>query len=258
MKDAKTGERPRIDRLRRRPRLRRRDDLRARPAADVQDPSAGARRSSRAASGSRGARRRCPAGGYWSMPKLSMPGRWSWSATRAGWSTRCRAEGRPPRDQVGHARGRGDLRGAAARQRRSLRATSRRSRSRSVGRELWEVRNARQPLQQGLLRGGPLVRPDDRHQGRLPGRPRGARNDDAQPMFIGKTQGRLPQARRQLHLRQALVGVHHRQRDARRRAEPHPGAQTRPARDRRNVALDVPGRRVRDSRRTRPSTARSM
>ena len=50
--------RPGLDRLRARPRLRRRDQLRPRPAAAVQDPPAGPRRSSRAASGSAGAPRR--------------------------------------------------------------------------------------------------------------------------------------------------------------------------------------------------------
>ena len=53
--------RPGLDRLRRRPRLRRRDDVGPRPAAAVQAAPARARRSSRAASASAGAPRRCRA-----------------------------------------------------------------------------------------------------------------------------------------------------------------------------------------------------
>ena len=66
--------RPRLDRLRRRPQLPRRHHLGPRPAAAVQDRTRWSRTSSRAASASPGAPRRCPGGGYWSMPKLSMPG----------------------------------------------------------------------------------------------------------------------------------------------------------------------------------------
>ena len=82
------------------------------------------------------------------------------------------------------------------------------------------------------------------------------RNDE-KPMFIGKTQGQLPEAGRQVHVRQALERLHHRQRDARRRAEPHPRAEARPARGRRDVGVDVPGRRVRDPRRRARDTATS-
>ena len=88
------------------------------------------RGSSRAASASPGAPRRCPAGGYWAMPKLSMPG--AVLVGDAGGHREPRgAEGRPLRDQVGHARGRGDLRGAQARRVARSRPTSRRSRTRS-------------------------------------------------------------------------------------------------------------------------------
>src|SRR5207245_9611133 len=56
----------------------------------------------------------------------------------------------------------------------------------SVGRELWEVRNARQPLQKGLLLGGPLSGVQQISKGRLPGRADWHRNDE-KPMFIGDT-----------------------------------------------------------------------
>ena len=71
-----------------------------------------------------------PAGGYWAMPKLSMPG-----AVLVGDAARHHeprvAEGRPLRDQVRDARRRVDLRGAQARRERPSRTTSRSSRTRS-------------------------------------------------------------------------------------------------------------------------------
>ena len=60
-----------------------------------------------------------------------------------------------------------------------------------MGKELWEVRNARQPLQKGLLLGGPLSGIQQITKGRLPGRAAWHRND-AQPMFIGKTKDSYP------------------------------------------------------------------
>ena len=48
------------------------------------------------------------------------------------------------------------------------------------------MRNARQPLQKGLLLGGPLSGVQQITKGKLPGRERWHRND-AKPMFVGKT-----------------------------------------------------------------------
>jgi electron-transferring-flavoprotein dehydrogenase len=56
----------------------------------------------------------------------------------------------------------------------------------SVGRELWEVRNARQPLQKGLLVGGALSGLQQISKGKLPGRADWHRNDE-KPMFVGDT-----------------------------------------------------------------------
>ena len=78
--------RPRLDRLRRRPQLPRRDDLGPRPAADVQDCTRWSRASSRAASASPGAPRRCPAAATGRCRSSRCPARCS-SATPAGWST---------------------------------------------------------------------------------------------------------------------------------------------------------------------------
>jgi electron-transferring-flavoprotein dehydrogenase len=62
----------------------------------------------------------------------------------------------------------------------------------SVGKELYEVRNARQPLQKGLLLGGPLSGLAQVSKGKLPpGRLAWHRNDGI-PMFVGKTKNKYP------------------------------------------------------------------
>ncbi len=66
-----------------------RDDLGARPAADIQDCTRWSRGSSRAASASRGGRRRCPAAVTGRCRSCRCPARCS-SATPAAWSTRRR------------------------------------------------------------------------------------------------------------------------------------------------------------------------
>ena len=120
----------------------------------------------------------------------------------------------------------------------------------SIGKELYEVRNARQPLQKGLSVGGAAVR----HRRRSPrascppGRLAWHRNDD-QADVRRQDRRQVPQAGRQVHVRQALLGLHHGQRDPRRRAQPHPHPEARAARGRRDLEVDVPGRRLRDPRR---------
>ena len=54
------------------------------------------------------------------------------------------------------------------------------------------MRNTRQPFQKGLLRGGPLVEPDDRHQGQASPAALAWHRNDAKPMFIGKTKDSYP------------------------------------------------------------------
>ena len=70
-----------------------------------------------------------PAGGYWSMPKLTMPGALL-VGDSAGMVDTVSLKGVHHSMHVGHARGRGDLRGAQARRRgaRQLRGRGRRRR----------------------------------------------------------------------------------------------------------------------------------
>jgi electron-transferring-flavoprotein dehydrogenase len=125
-----------------------------------------------------------PGGGYWSMPKLSMPG-----AVLVGDSGgmvdtmalkgvhHCIMSGKLAAESIYAALRRGET---------SFEDYERAIEQSSVGKELWEVRNARQPLQKGLLLGGPLSGVQQITKGKLPGRKSWHRND-AKPMFVGKT-----------------------------------------------------------------------
>jgi electron-transferring-flavoprotein dehydrogenase len=125
-----------------------------------------------------------PGGGYWSMPKLSMPG-----AVLVGDSGgmvdtmalkgvhHCIKSGMLAAETIYAALGRGS--GDFSAYEEAIEQSS-------VGKELWEVRNARQPLQKGLLVGGPLSGIQQITKGKLPGRADWHRNDGI-PMFVGKT-----------------------------------------------------------------------
>ncbi|MFZ1155337.1 MAG: electron-transfer flavoprotein:ubiquinone oxidoreductase, partial [Solirubrobacteraceae bacterium] len=125
-----------------------------------------------------------PGGGYWSMPKLSMPG-----AVLVGDSGgmvdtmalkgvhHCIKSGMLAAETIYAALKRGSS---------DLSAYEEAIEQSSVGKEMWEVRNARQPLQKGLLVGGPLSGIQQITKGKLPGRADWHRNDGI-PMFVGKT-----------------------------------------------------------------------
>ncbi len=75
---------------------------------------------------------------------------------------------------------------------RRSRSTRRRSPTHPTGKELWEVRNTRQPFQKGFIKGGPLVNLGLMTKGLLPpGRLKWHRNDE-QDMFIGDTAAKYP------------------------------------------------------------------
>jgi electron-transferring-flavoprotein dehydrogenase len=125
-----------------------------------------------------------PGGGYWSMPKLSMPGALLVGDSGGMVDTmalkgvhHCIKSGMLAAESIYAALKRGS---------HDLSDYERAIDESSVGRELWEVRNARQPLQKGLLLGGPLSGIQQISKGRLPGRADWHRNDE-QPMFIGDT-----------------------------------------------------------------------
>jgi electron-transferring-flavoprotein dehydrogenase len=62
----------------------------------------------------------------------------------------------------------------------------------SIGKELYEVRNTRQPFQKGFLQGGPLVNAMIATKGRFPGGRWAWHRNDQKPMFIGDTKDSYP------------------------------------------------------------------
>ncbi len=131
-----------------------------------------------------------PAGGYWSMPKLSMPGA-VLVGDAGGMVDTVALKG------VHHSIRSGHL--AAEAIHASLKAGSSDFSSyetaideSSVGKELYQVRNTRQPFQKGFIQGGPIVNLSIATKGKLPpGRWSWHRND-AREMFVGDTAKRYP------------------------------------------------------------------
>jgi electron-transferring-flavoprotein dehydrogenase len=130
-----------------------------------------------------------PGGGYWSMPKLSMPGAVLVGDAGGMVDTmalkgvhHCIRSGMLAAESIYAALKRGE---------KSFESYEQVIEESSVGKELWEVRNARQPLQRGLLLGGALSGIQQITKGRLPGRAAWHRND-AKPMFVGRTKDVYP------------------------------------------------------------------
>jgi electron-transferring-flavoprotein dehydrogenase len=130
-----------------------------------------------------------PGGGYWSMPKLSMPGA-VLVGDAGGMVDTVALKG------VHHAIQSGMLAAesiyASVKEGAPLERYERMIERSSTGKELWEVRNTRQPFQKGMLRGGPLVNLALLTKGRLPGGRLGWHRDAEQPLFVGDTSARYP------------------------------------------------------------------
>ena len=125
-----------------------------------------------------------PGGGYWSMPKLSMPGALL-VGDAGGMVDTASLKG------VHHCIKAGMLAAEAIhrhlRDGEPLSSYEQAIESSSVGRELYAVRNARQPLAKGLLLGAPISGLSILTKGRIPpGRMRWQPNDE-EPMFVGDT-----------------------------------------------------------------------
>jgi electron-transferring-flavoprotein dehydrogenase len=126
-----------------------------------------------------------PAGGYWAMPKLSMPGAVI-IGDGGGMVNLAALKG------VHYAIKAGML--AAERIYETLKAGGSDFSSFEeaieesiIGQDLWQERNTRQPFSKGLIRGGPLVNLMIATKGRFPGGRWTIHRNDVQPMFIGKT-----------------------------------------------------------------------
>ena len=132
-----------------------------------------------------------PGGGYWSMPKLSMPGA-VLVGDSGGLVDTVSLKG------VHHSINSGMLAAEAIFE--SLKKDSNSTdftayedaiENSVTGKELWEVRNTRQPFSKGFFIGGPLVNLFIATKGKIPVRLPWHRQDEKK-MFIGKTSKKYP------------------------------------------------------------------
>ena len=132
-----------------------------------------------------------PAGGYWAMPKLSMPGA-VLVGDAAGMVNLAALKGvhyaitagMLAAEQIYAAlkQDSNDFSGYEAAVEGSI-----------IKKDLYEQRNTRQPFQKGLLKGGPAVTSMVFTKGRFPGGRWKLHRNDAQPMFIGDSKDSYPQ-----------------------------------------------------------------
>ncbi len=131
-----------------------------------------------------------PAGGWWSMPKLTMPGALLVGDAAGMVDTvalkgvhHSIRSGMLAADAIYAALQRGDC---------DLSSYEDAVRASSIDRELHEVRNTRQPFQKGFLRGGPLVNLMIMTKGRFPGGRWHWHRNAARRMFVGDTKDGYP------------------------------------------------------------------
>ncbi len=131
-----------------------------------------------------------PGGGYWSMPKLSMPGALLVGDAAGMVDTaalkgvhHCIRSGMLAAESIYAAlkRGSSDLSDYEQAVEQS-----------SIGKELYQVRNTRQAFQKGFLVGSALAGPSIMSKGKVPPGRQEWHRDDAEPMFVGDTKERYP------------------------------------------------------------------
>jgi len=133
-----------------------------------------------------------PGGGYWSMPRLTMPGALL-AGDAAGLVDTVALKG------VHHALRSGILaadavHAALARGDHDLSAYERAVQDSPIGRELYQVRNTRQPFSKGFLQGGAAVNLSIATKGRFPAGRIHWHRDDAREMFVGDSAESYPRA----------------------------------------------------------------
>src|SRR5437660_2871893 len=130
-----------------------------------------------------------PGGGYWSMPKLTVPGA-ALVGDAAGMVDTVALKG------VHHCIRSGILAAeaiyAGLKSGESLESYEQAVEESSIGTELYQVRNTRQPFSKGFIKGAPLVNLAIMSKGKIPrGHLEWHRNDE-QPLFVGDTVKRYP------------------------------------------------------------------
>jgi electron-transferring-flavoprotein dehydrogenase len=130
-----------------------------------------------------------PGGGYWSMPKLSMPGALL-VGDAGGMVDTAALKG------VHHCIKSGILAAEAIyrslKNGESLDSYEEAVEESSIGKELYQVRNARQAFQKGFIRGSLLAGPAIMSKGKVPPGRQAWHRDDAEPMFVGDTRKGYP------------------------------------------------------------------
>jgi electron-transferring-flavoprotein dehydrogenase len=130
-----------------------------------------------------------PGGGYWSMPKLSMPGALL-VGDAGGMVDTAALKG------VHHCIRSGMLAAEAIyrslKTGESLESYENAVEESSIGRELYQVRNTRQPFQKGFLRGSPVAGMSIMSKGKFPPGRQAWHRDDEEPLFLGDTRERYP------------------------------------------------------------------
>jgi electron-transferring-flavoprotein dehydrogenase len=130
-----------------------------------------------------------PGGGYWSMPKLSMPGGLLVGDSGGMVDTvalkgvhHCLKSGKLAAEAIYNSLKNGE----------SLANYEQAVEESTIGQELFQVRNTRQPFSKGFIKGAPLVNLAIATRGKLPrGRLAWHRNDQ-QPLFVGDTRDKYP------------------------------------------------------------------
>jgi electron-transferring-flavoprotein dehydrogenase len=131
-----------------------------------------------------------PAGGYWAMPKLTMPG--ALIVGDAGGMVNLASlkgvhyaikSGMLAAEQIYAS-----LKGGSS----DFSAYEQAVEESIIGKDLWQQRNTRQPFQMGLIKGGPIINLMIATKGRFPGGRWKLHRNDAQPMFVGKTADSYP------------------------------------------------------------------
>jgi len=131
-----------------------------------------------------------PAGGYWAMPKLTMPG--ALLVGDSGGMVNLAAlkgvhyaikSGMLAAESIYAALRRGES---------SFESYEEAVEESIIGKDLWEQRNTRQPFSKGLILGGPLINLMIATKGRFPGGRWPLHRNDAQPMFVGPAKDNYP------------------------------------------------------------------
>ena len=131
-----------------------------------------------------------PAGGYWAMPKLSMPGA-VLVGDAAGIMNLASLKGVHYAIKSGMLAAE-SIYASLKRGESSFESYEEAVEESIIGKDMWEQRNTRQPFQKGLIRGGPLVNLMIATKGRFPGGRWALHRNDARGMFIGKTKDSYP------------------------------------------------------------------